>query len=120
MQRLEVTKAFDGSISPPGLKMIVCINYHEGYFFRINTKSIWKPCVLISASSHDFLSHDSHIECTPLQFDEFLLEESVKRYGVIGKIDELLSVDLLTKVRSNFQISPSLRDHIARFLEYRA
>ncbi len=39
------------------------------------------------AAGHDFLHHDSYMECgDPLELDDDLVESSLRRHGVIGVV----------------------------------
>lgn len=84
---LEVIWIYDATITPPGNKMVAAIHPERGWFYRINTKPR-RPCVkLIKTPDHEFLDHDSHLECgDPLEIDDYLIEEGLRNRGVIGRI----------------------------------
>lgn len=74
----EVIWVFDRTTRPPKSKMVVCLSYTEGWFLRVNTSGRFRPCIAIDKKRNPWLDHDSHVECTLLQFDEFEIEESLR------------------------------------------
>ena len=73
---------------------MVCVEPTLGYFFRINTKGHWQISVPLPLEPHHkgFLRHDSYLECgQPLELDAYVIEESLKDNGVIGRIDPSLA-----------------------------
>lgn len=117
MDFLDVTRVVDGTIRPPGPKMIVCVSFCDGIFFRINTEDKFRPCVKILARDHPFLHHDSHIECTPLEFDEYILEEAVRKIGIIGRIDAKHLAEIEEKLQKNFHIPIRYREYVMGFFK---
>lgn len=90
MEPFDVTVIFDQTIRPPGPKMIVAICPELGWFYRINTKP-WTPAVRLTVQLHPWLDHDSHLECgDPLELDDYTIESSLDRHGVIGRVDRSL------------------------------
>jgi hypothetical protein len=69
--------------------MVVCVEPERGFFFRINSEGKWQIPVPIARADHPgFLDHDSHIECgDPFELDDYVIEQSLARRGVIGRID---------------------------------
>lgn len=91
MWPLEVTWIQDAEIKPPGPKMVVCVQPDMGFFFRINSENHWSPCVpIIKAPHHEFLKHDSFIQCRILDLDDYVIGEALKRSGVIGTVSPSL------------------------------
>jgi len=83
----QVIWIYDSMISPPGNKMVACVEPRQGFFYRINTKGHWRPAVRLSRAEHPFLDHDSHLECgDPLEIDDYLIEEGLRHRGVIGAL----------------------------------
>lgn len=74
--------------------MQVCIDYEAGWFLRINTKDNIRPCVAIPKNLHPFLDHDSHVECTLNEIDEFEIEDALNREGIIGRLDLSLAAEI--------------------------
>lgn len=96
LSTFDVVWVWDASIRPPGSKMIVCVDFSEGEFLRINTLSRYKPCVPICRDPHHmWLEHDSHIECNLLIFDDYYIGEALKIRGVIGAVDSALKPNVL-------------------------
>jgi hypothetical protein len=84
---LDVIVIWDDFIRPPGPKMVVCVEPASGFFFRINSEGKWQTPVMIRRREHPFLKRDSAIECgDPFELDDYVIEESIRRHGVIGKI----------------------------------
>ncbi len=78
--------------------MQVCVSYEHGLFLRINTRDVIRPCVAISAADNPFLDHDSHIDCSISEIDEFEIEESLGRDGIIGYVDVKCADEVLSKL----------------------
>lgn len=84
---LDVIWIDDDTIRPPGPKMVICVEPKIGLFFRINTDPKWQTPIRIRQIDHPFLKWDSHIECgLPMELDDYVIEQSLRRRGVIGKI----------------------------------
>ena len=84
---LDVIWIHDGFIRPPGPKMVVCLEPRLGLFFRINSEPKWQTPVLLTVADHPFLKWDSHLECgEPLELDDYMIEESVRHRGIIGRV----------------------------------
>lgn len=72
--------------------MVVCIEPSVGFFFRINTNKWWPNSVALPQATNKFLDHDSYIECgSPLDLDEYIVEQSLRGRGVIGRVDPALA-----------------------------
>jgi hypothetical protein len=114
---LEVTIIFDDTIRPPGPKMVVAIHSANGWFYRINTKP-WRPAVKLEKTGHDFLRHDSYMECgDPLELDDYLVETSLRRYGVIGAVSLLLREDIKNYLRQAKTLSSKDVQEICALLD---
>jgi hypothetical protein len=103
---LDVIWNYDTEIHPSKWKMVACIQPDCGYFFRINTRP-WPPAIKLEKTPHhEFLKWDSYLECNrPLELDEYTIEQSIKRTGVIGRIHASLATGILAEVRTNITIS---------------
>lgn len=118
MDPFDVTIIFDQTIRPPGPKMIVAIRPDLGWFYRINTKP-WKPAVpLIRMPLHPWLDHDSFLECgDPLELDDFTIEESLRRHGVVGRVDPSLAEPVRATVLTLRTMSQSDKAEILAALD---
>lgn len=108
----EVIRVYDRTIDPQNLKMFVCIDFTEGWFLRINSRNQWRPCVPLSRAAHHWLDHDSFVECTFLMVDEFEIEESVRKYGIVGRV----SLELRAEVLGHLLAAPYIRNDDKRRL----
>jgi hypothetical protein len=97
MRPLEVTWIADSEIEPPGPKMVVCVEPYLGFYFRINSHDNWRPCVPIAKEPdhNKFLQWDSFIECTILDLDDYVIQQALKKNGVIGRVSIALRDQLL-------------------------
>jgi hypothetical protein len=106
LRALEVTWIHDALITPPGPKMVVCVEPDQGFFFRINTDDNYKPCVRIERlPDHRWLDHDSHIECSVLDLDEYLIDEAVRTSGIIGVVSADVARPILATIQQARYIS---------------
>jgi len=81
--------------------MVVCIEPSLGLFFRINTEPKWQTPVELRKSDHPFLDWDSNLECgEPLEFDDYVIEESLRDRGVIGRVLPSLAPQIFEAVRN--------------------
>lgn len=116
MEFFEVTKIYDGTIRPPKPKFVVCVSFNEGIFFRINSSDRFRPCVKILQREHaSFLNHDSNLECSPLEFDEYILQEAIFHHGVLGRIHERHIPEVREKVALNAHLSKKYVEHVLSF-----
>lgn len=96
MDPLDVIWIDDDIIRPPGPKMVVCLEPFMGFFCRINSHDNWKPCVpIIRVPDHTFLRHDSFLECRLLTIDDYIIEESLRRGGQVGRLSATLCQPIL-------------------------
>lgn len=104
----DVIWLYDGTIRPRKRKMCVCLCPEQGLFFRINTKSQWKPCVFISKAEHSFLLHDSHVECNgPLEIDDTSIEESLRVDSILGRLSAGAIKAIVKTVEASKTITPA-------------
>lgn len=75
--------------------MQVCLNEPEGWFLRINSRDVIRPCVALSRAEHPFLDHDSFIDCSLCVIDEYEIDESISRAGVIGTVKTEIAPQVL-------------------------
>jgi len=87
MNFFDVIWLYDRATRPQKEKMQVCIDYDEGWFLRINTRNVIRPCVPISKALNGFLDHDSHIDCSLHIIDEYEIEEVLRTDGVYGTVN---------------------------------
>jgi hypothetical protein len=78
LKSFEVIWVFDRLTKPQKLKMMVCLSWDDGWLLRINTKDKFRPCVAIGKTLNPWLEHDSFVECSLMEWDEFELSESLK------------------------------------------
>jgi hypothetical protein len=121
LRLLEVIWIHDDCISPPGPKMVVCVEAKLGFFFRINTRPNWQQSLLLKkGTDHPFLDHDSYLECgDPLELDDYVVEQSLDGKGVIGTVSQALIPDILKAVRAAARMSEKDKQTIAMFLDPR-
>lgn len=98
--------------------MQVCIDFVEGWFLRINTRDIIRPCVSIKQVDNQFLKHDSHIDCSLHIVDEYELEEALLRgSGVIGRVDLSYAPTVLEALLAATFISPRDKQRLRSLFE---
>lgn len=106
MNLLEVTWVPDETIRPPGPKMVVCVDAEMGWYFRINTHDTWRPNVeLMKTPDHEWLHHDSFMECNILELDDYVVEQAVRQSGIIGSVHRSLCPAIREAIRLNRWIS---------------
>ena len=113
MNFFEVIWLYDRSINPQKWKMQICIDFPEGWFLRINTRDVIRPCVAISKAHNSFLDHDSHIDCSINMVDEYEINEALRRDGIIGAIDRSYAPLLLDKMTKAVFISQRDKERLA-------
>jgi len=99
--------------------MVVSIHPEEGWFYRINTKNVWRPAVPIKCGpEHPFLDHDSHIECgDPLMLDDYLVEQAIKKLGVIGTVSKALCEPMIEALNEARYLSEDDKTAIRTILQ---
>jgi hypothetical protein len=99
--------------------MVVCVEGELGFFFRINTKAGWQQSVPLKKSpDHPFLDHDSHLECgDPLELDDYVIEQSPNRKGVIGAVSPSLIPDILRAVKAAARMTEKDKEKVIAFLD---
>jgi hypothetical protein len=96
MNPLDVTWISDEEIKPPGPKMVVCVEPYLGFYFRINSHDNWQPCIPISKEpDHRFLKWDSFIEVSILSLDDYIINQAIRKNGLIGKVSRSLCSPLI-------------------------
>lgn len=117
LQALDVIWVHDGCIRPPGPKMVVCVEPALGFFFRINTRSVWQISVPLAKRDHPFLDHDSHLECGgQIDLDDYMIEQALAQRGVIGQISAALVPAILAAIDAAQTLSALDKDTIRRAL----
>jgi len=114
IQLLDVVLIFDDTLREPHPKMVVCVNALDGWYFRINSRAILRPCVKLDKNPHHmFLDHDSYLHCDILELDDYVIEHSLRHKGIIGAVHTSLKPEILSKTLSSAVIS-SEDKHIIR------
>lgn len=85
--------------------MQVCVDFAEGWFLRINTRDVIKPCVPIPKQMNPFLDHDSHVDCSIHIVDEFEIDEVLRSDGVFGRVNLLHAPDILDALTRSIHIN---------------
>jgi len=93
--------------------MVVCVAPNASFFFRVNSNP-FPVAVKLSRSQNSFLKWDSYLECNgPLEFDDYVIQESLAKHGVIGKVSASAIVAIWDAIRNNGRISPANKKIIA-------
>ncbi len=104
----DVVLVFDGTIKNPKHKRLICC-CADGIFLRINTKSIFRPCVLIEASDNlGCLEYDSYVELRGvIDHDMEELERAILDGGarVLGRIGTQTAALLVDQIRASFTLT---------------
>jgi hypothetical protein len=118
LKPLDVIWIDDETIAPPAPKMVACIHPENGWFYRINSRSHWKPAVwLPHATQAAFLSHDSFLECgDPLELDDYVVEESIRRRGIIGCVAAIHSAEIIAALIAARYLKQRDKDEIRLIL----
>ena len=116
---LQVVLIHDGTITPPGPKMVVCIHPDQGWYYRINSKNHWKPAVqILREPDHKFLDHDSFLECgDPLELDDYVIEESIRAKGIIGQIAPSLCPEIAAALKDARYLKEIDKEEIRAILD---
>jgi len=109
---LDVILVYDLETNPQKHKYHVCVCVDEGLFFRINTANWWQPSFPILVSDNPFLRHDSHVQCILLEHDDYIIRESISRYGIIGNLHAKHIDDIIRALLNNKVISMKRRQNI--------
>lgn len=104
----DVIYIYDGTITPPDMKYLVCIVVSESLYFRINSKGHWTGSMSISGDAYSFLRHDSYIECgSILEFDDdFVEQEMSERKNPVGYLSDEDMRRLIKHIETVVQLSP--------------
>jgi hypothetical protein len=114
---LDVILIYDELIEPPHPKMVVCVNQNDGWFFRINTRNIWRPCVpLLREPNHKFLDHNSFLHCAILELDDYIIDEAIRVKGIIGSVHRNLIPDIERKIIQSADIRSEDRSLIVSLM----
>jgi hypothetical protein len=107
---LDVIWIDDETIDPPHPKMVVCVNAKDGWFLRINSRNTIRPCIAIPKEPfHRFLKHDSHIEGNIIELDEYIVDEALRRGGIIGSIHRSLVPSLISMMGARVTLTAGER-----------
>ncbi len=97
--------------------MQACLNYGTGWFLRVNTRDNIRPCVAISKAENDFLDHDSHVDCSINEIDEYEIQDALNRGGVIGTISYRYAPEILDALLSARFINQRDKDELKSIFE---
>jgi len=120
----DVVYPYDELVRPPKFKMWVCVSSEHWLFVRINSNSYDGNDVLILASDHNFLSHDSYVRCTgdlvemdAVRFDAAHNRQGLHdRRGVVGSIASKYRYAIRTNIMRSPLLSPVHQARIASAL----
>ena len=105
MNFFDVIWIYDRTTRPQKQKMQVCIDYNEGWFLRINTRDVIRPCVPISKKLNPFLQHDSHVDCSIHIIDEYEIDEAIRNDGIYGTLNIAHAPDILVAMLKSVHIN---------------
>ncbi|WP_137136859.1 hypothetical protein [Rhizobium sp. FKY42] len=78
-----VIRVWDRKTKPPKFKRHICICPQANMFFRINSKPLFPPHMILRAEGAPFLEHDSYIELQQLIKD---MAFEVNQAEVLGRL----------------------------------
>lgn len=75
-------------------RWMICILPDQGFFLPITSEPFFPDIPISKSPDHEWLDHDSHIECNILEYDEFAVEEAILdkeiNYASFDLIDPIL------------------------------
>jgi hypothetical protein len=88
-------------------------------YFRINSKGHWPESIALPRLPDNlYLSHDSFVECgSVLEWDDFVIEESIKETGVIGFLSDDVARAIRKRVLATRRLSGPDRAAILKALD---
>ena len=100
---LDVVRDWDGTAGKPKWRMLVCVNPYDLWFYRINTRDTFRPCIALSKLPHHdrLLDHDSFIEVNLLEFDDFGMTDAT----VVGRVHHTMIDAILAAVDRSIHLS---------------
>lgn len=114
---LETIWIYDGLINPPHPKMVVCMSPEDGWFFRINSRPHFKPCVpLLREPDHQWLDHDSHLQCSILMLDDYVVDAAIERNGVVGSVSLELREEIIRGIMAGRDTPPRDKQRLCDLL----
>lgn len=91
----------DGAEGQRKPRMMVCLSPDDGFFFRINTSPKFLPNVAIMRNPHHaWLVHDSFVQCSLLEYDEYPVQETLESRGVIGQVHFSMVSPIVERLRA--------------------
>lgn len=94
-------------------RMMVCISPVMLEFLRINTRDRFKPCVPLSRlPHHPFLAHDSFVECNILELDEYVVEQSIGRNSIVGRLHDRMKAEIYERIQGLTYITKADKQRI--------
>jgi hypothetical protein len=112
----DIVKLFDGTTSPQKQKWFLCVYAGDGWFFRLNSKPHWKPCMEIKASVDRCLDHDCFIELRGVieydldEVDRALLQPA----NLIGRLSDATLQAVIREVQIVKTLTPEEKATITR------
>lgn len=75
----DVVRLFDGTTTPQKQKLFVCVYVGDGWFFRVNSKSHWRPNMPLSATADPCLAHDCFVELRGvIEYDDTEVDDALR------------------------------------------
>lgn len=114
---LDTIVIFDGTLREPKPKIVTSIHPEEGWFYRINSRPFFRPYVKLAREpDHMWLDHDSYLHCEILMLDDYVVEESIRRHGIIGAVSPGLKNEIIKWTLQARYISAADSEQICRIL----
>jgi hypothetical protein len=115
LKAFDVIRIHDGTTTPPKPRMVVCIHYENGWYYRITSKK-WLPCLQLLKIDHPFLDHDSFLECgQPLELSDYEIQNAMNKFGKIGHINDKTKALIITFIQK-YPMKISDKNAILSFL----
>jgi hypothetical protein len=110
----DVVRVFDNLTDPPKYKRLICVDREQGWFFRLNSRPIWKPNMLIPHEGNEtWLEHNTYVHLNILEFDDTVVEESLKvPANFLGEISDGVRERLIEAVESASTLTQEQKDAI--------
>ncbi len=119
LQPLDVIWLFHGTAQGNRKdRMMVCVSPHDGFFLPINTENFHRPCFpLRKTPDHEWLNHDSHVECNVLEYDDFAIEDSIAKHDIVGYLALSHVRDIVAGLTASVAIRKADRETIIATLK---
>lgn len=110
----DVVRVWDRGTRPPKHKRLICICPERRMFFRINSRALFPPHLLLRADGADFLDHDSYVELQQL-LKPFELE--LEQAELLGRLTPTHVRLLRIAVENCVALSDELKEFVADRLD---